>query len=89
MSSKRPHPNAVATKFGWALSSTGELLVSVRGLPVEVVDYKPNRPLKMSGPVIPPPPPPISNTKNVVEEKTAKEQLPPLPKKRGRTLKTQ
>lgn len=46
MSLKRPHPDAVATKFGWALPKTGELLVSIRGLPVEVEEYKPNCPIR-------------------------------------------
>lgn len=49
--SKRPRPDAVATKFGWAIPKTGELLVSIRGLDVEVHDYKPNRPFTYVPPI--------------------------------------
>jgi hypothetical protein len=45
MSRKKPTPNAIATKFGWADPVTGELLVSMKGLIPEINDYKPNRPI--------------------------------------------
>lgn len=40
---KKPIPDAVATKFGWAHPETGELLVSIKNLPNPIDDYKPNR----------------------------------------------
>lgn len=44
---RKPHPNAIATVYGWALPETGEILVSKRGLPNPVKGFKPNRPFKM------------------------------------------
>ena len=46
---KRPK-NAVATKYGWADKNTGELLVSLKGLDVESVDYKPNNKKTITSP---------------------------------------
>jgi hypothetical protein len=44
---RKPFDNAVATVRGWAHPATGELLVSIRGLPNTVEYYKPN-----AGPVL-------------------------------------
>lgn len=44
---RKPHPDAIATVYGWALPKTGEILVSVRGLPNQVEGFKPNRPFKV------------------------------------------
>lgn len=43
---RKPHPDAIATIYGWALPKTGEILVAKRGLPNPVKDFKPNRPYK-------------------------------------------
>lgn len=43
---KQPNKNAVATKYGWADSKTGELLVSVKGLPNPIENYTINKPFK-------------------------------------------
>ncbi|MGB9623040.1 MAG: hypothetical protein ACPL07_04255 [Candidatus Bathyarchaeia archaeon] len=43
---RKPHPDAIATIYGWALPKTGEILVSKRGLPNPVSGFKPNRPYK-------------------------------------------
>lgn len=43
---RKPFEDAVATERGWAHPKTGELLVSIRGLPDPVEYYRPN-----SGPV--------------------------------------
>ena len=42
--SRKPHPDALASEFGWFLPKTGELLVSIRGLSDPVKGYKPNTP---------------------------------------------
>lgn len=44
---RKPHPDAIATIYGWALPKTGELLVARRGLPNPVEGYRPNRPFKV------------------------------------------
>lgn len=43
---RKPHPDAIATIYGWALPKTGEILVARRGLPNPVKGFKPNRPYK-------------------------------------------
>jgi hypothetical protein len=37
---KKPHPDAIQTIYGWALPKTGEILVSKRGLPNPVDNFK-------------------------------------------------
>ena len=44
---RKPHPDAIATVYGWALPKTGEILVSKHGLPNPVEGFKPNRPFKV------------------------------------------
>lgn len=44
---RKPHPDAIATIYGWALPKTGEILVAKRGLPNPVEGFKPNRPFKL------------------------------------------
>jgi len=41
---RKPIPDAVATIYGWAHPRTGELLVSLKGLPNPVQNYKVNCP---------------------------------------------
>jgi len=50
----KPKQGAIATKFGWADPKTGELLVSRRGLPNPVAEYKPNQPFRPSNVQEPP-----------------------------------
>lgn len=41
----QPTPDAIPTIYGWAIPSTGEVLVSIRGgCESPVVDFYPNRP---------------------------------------------
>jgi hypothetical protein len=44
---RKPFDDAVATERGWAHPETGELLVSIRGLPDTIAYYRPN-----AGPVL-------------------------------------
>ena len=46
-STKKPHPLAIPTIYGWALPATGEILVSKKGLPNPVPNFKPGRPYVM------------------------------------------
>ena len=41
---KPKSPETIATEFGWANPKTGELLVSIRGLPNPVSDFVMGRP---------------------------------------------
>lgn len=55
---KKPHPDAIQTKYGWALPKTGEVLVCRRDLPNPVEGFKPNRPFIVAekAPVVKPEP---------------------------------
>lgn len=43
---KKPHSDAIQTIYGWALSTTGEILVSKKGLPEPVAGFKIGKPWK-------------------------------------------
>ncbi|MFA6198787.1 MAG: hypothetical protein WC679_00020 [Bacteroidales bacterium] len=43
---RKPMPDAVATIYGWAHPRTGELLVSMKGLPNPFENYKLNVPFR-------------------------------------------
>lgn len=45
---KKPHPDAIQTIYGWALPKTGEILVSKRGLPNPVDNFKIGKPWVIS-----------------------------------------
>lgn len=45
---KKPHPDAIQTIYGWALPKTGEILVSKRGLPNPVDNFKIGKPWNLT-----------------------------------------
>ena len=82
---RKPHPDAIATKYGWALPKTGEVLVCRRDLPNPVEGFKPNRPfiVKESKPEVKPAKP--AKVEPVVEE--VKEEKKPEKKPAASTRK--
>ena len=64
---KPKSPETIPTEFGWANPKTGELLVSIKGLPNPVKNFIPGRPYNQE--IIPQPVEEVVGNNEILEDK--------------------